>query len=113
VVPFATGARAQVRDVRAAAGLGDGQRRDEFAGQDGGKQPRLQRLAAGAGDRRRTDRVAEQARADSADTGARQLLYGDDPHEAIARNPAVLLGEAKRQDADLGRFATICWSTCG
>src|SRR6185437_6285392 len=53
-------------------------------------------------DRRRADGVAEQPGAEAAAAGARDLLHGDDAHEAVALGPAIGLGEAEAHVADGG-----------
>lgn len=103
-VSIAVAARrgAQVRDVGAAARLGDGQRRNLPAGQNLGQHPRLEFRTAGARDRRRADRIALEAGGNPAGAGPRQLLDRDDPHEIVDFGAAIFFRKAQAQQPDGG-----------
>ena len=95
MIAVAPRGRAEIRDIGAAAGLGDRERRDFLAREDLRQHARLHLLRAAMQDRRRADRVAEEARRHAAAAGARDLLHRDDAHEAVALGPAVALRESR------------------
>ncbi|MFK4490947.1 hypothetical protein ABIA45_006025 [Bradyrhizobium sp. USDA 336] len=105
MIAVAPRAGAQVRDIRAAARLGDRQCGDLLAGQHLWQHACLHLGPCGPRDRGRADSVAHQTGADAARAGTRKLLARDDLHELVGGDAAIFLRESKSQQADSSRLA--------
>src|SRR5690606_36405304 len=105
MIAVAHGAGLQIRDVRSARGLGDGERMDLLACEHGRGDAFFQLLRSDGEDRRQADGMDHQAGMQAARARARHLLGRDHAEKDIDGRAAIFLGKAHAEEADRGRLS--------